>query len=65
MQLAKDLGYSPNQTARVLRGKNTNVIGIVVENVSELLRRCTEEHAISASSVMEIAQPEISKLKRR
>ena len=35
MQLAKDLGYSPNQTARVLRGKNTNVIGIVVENVSD------------------------------
>ncbi len=35
MQLAKDMGYSPNLTARGLRGKNTNVIGIVAENVSD------------------------------
>jgi uncharacterized protein len=35
VQLAKDMGYSPNLAARGLRGKTTNVVGIVVENVSD------------------------------
>lgn len=35
IELAQDMGYSPNLAARGLRGKTTNVIGIVVENVSD------------------------------
>jgi DUF1680 family protein/DNA-binding LacI/PurR family transcriptional regulator len=35
IELARDMGYSPNLAARGLRGKTTNVIGIVVENVSD------------------------------
>lgn len=35
VQLAKEMGYSPNLAARGLRGKTTNVVGIVVENVSD------------------------------
>lgn len=35
VQLSKEMGYSPNLSARGLRGKSTYVIGIVVENVSD------------------------------
>lgn len=33
--LAKEMGYSPNLSARGLRGKSTLIVGIVVENISD------------------------------
>jgi DNA-binding LacI/PurR family transcriptional regulator len=35
VKIAAELGYSPNPIARALRGKHTNLIGLIIRNISD------------------------------